>query len=282
MDPANQEQAEHWNSEQAAAHWITHQARYDRMHEPFATMIIREAAVSTGDRVLDVGCGCGATTRAAAALATTGEAVGIDLSAPMLARARADAQSVGPANASFIEGDAQVHPFEPGSFDIVISRFGVMFFDDPAAAFTNLYTATKPGGRLVFVCWQPLAANQWLLVPGSALAEHVPLADPGSPNAPGMFALADPSRVRGILASAGWRDIQITPMQTPILVGGGGTVDDAVEFLLTGSLGRSVLVGADPATKARAVASVHAALAPYADDEGVHLGAAVWLVRARL
>jgi SAM-dependent methyltransferase len=282
MDPANREQAEHWNSEQAAGHWITHQARYDRMHEPFATMIIREAAISTDNRVLDVGCGCGTTTRAAAALATAGEAVGIDLSAPMLARARADAQSAGLANASFIESDAQVHPFEPGSFDVVISRFGMMFFADPAAAFTNLRTATKPGGRLVFVCWQPMAANQWLLVPGAALAGHIPFPDPGPPDAPGMFALADPDRVRGILASAGWHDIGITTVQTPLLLAGGGTIDDAVEFLRTGSLGRSVLAGADPTTQARAVASVRAALAPYADDEGVHLGAAVWLVRAGL
>jgi SAM-dependent methyltransferase len=198
----------------------------------------------------------------------------------MLARARADAQSAGLANASFIEGDAQVHSFEPGSFDVVISRFGVMFFADPAAAFTNLHTATKPGGCLVFVCWQPMTENQWLLVPGAALAEHIPLPDPGPPDAPGMFALADSGRMRGILASAGWRDIQITPVHTPILLAGGGTIDDAIEFLRTGSLGRAMLAGADPATQARAVASVRAALAPYADDEGVHLGAAVWLVRA--
>jgi SAM-dependent methyltransferase len=282
MDAANREQAEHWNSEQAAGHWITHQARYDRMHEPFAAMIIREAAVSTGDRVLDVGCGCGATTRAAAALATAGEVIGIDLSAPMLAQARADAQSAGLANTCFIEGDAQVHPFEPASFDVVISRFGVMFFADQAAAFTNLHTATKPGGRLVFVCWQPMTENQWLLVPGAALAGHVPLPDPGPPGAPGMFALADPGRVRNILAGAGWRDIGITPVHTLILLAGGGTIDDAVEFLRTGSLGRTTLAGADPATQARAVASVRAALAHYADHEGVHLGAAVWLVRARM
>ena len=282
MDPVNREQAEHWNSEQAAGHWITHQARHDRMLEPFLTLILDQATISTGDHVLDIGCGCGATTRAAAALATAGEVVGIDLSAPMLARARADARSAGLANASLIEGDAQVHPFEQGGFDVVISRFGVMFFADPAAAFTNLRTAAKPGGRLVFVCWQPMTENQWLLVPGAALAEHIPLPDPGPPDAPGMFALADPGRVRNILAGAGWRDIGITPVHTPILLAGGGTIDDAVEFLRTGSLGRTMLAGAGPATQARAVASVRAALAPYADGEGVHLGAAVWLVRTGL
>ena len=279
MDPANREQAEHWNSEQAAGHWITHQARHDRMLEPFLTLILDQATISTGDHVLDIGCGCGATTRAAAALATAGEVVGVDLSAPMLARARADAQSAGLANTSFVEGDAQAHPFEPGSFDVVISRFGVMFFADPDAAFTNLHTATKPGGRLVFVCWQPMTANQWLLVLGAALAEHLPVPDAGPPDAPGMFALADPGRIRGILAGAAWHDIEITPVHTPILVGGEGTIDDAVEFLRTGSLGRTMLAGADPDTQARAIASVRTALAPYADEEGVRLGAAVWLVR---
>ena len=280
MSIANRDQAEHWNSGEDAGHWITHQARYDRMLGPFAAMMLDQAAISPGDRVLDVGCGCGATTLAAAALATTGEAVGIDLSVPMLARARADARSAGLPNASFIEGDAQVHRFEPGSFDVVISRFGLMFFADPVAAFANLREASKHGGRLLFVCWQPMMANQWLLVPGAALAEHVPLPDPGPADAPGMFALADPDRVRGILTEAGWREIDLTPTRTSMLVGGGGTLEETVEFLRTGSMGRTMLDGSDPDTEARAVASVRAALATYADLEGVHLDAAVWLVCA--
>jgi SAM-dependent methyltransferase len=280
MDVANREQAEHWNSEQTTGHWIAYQARHDRMLEPFLTLILDRATISSADRVLDVGCGCGATTRAAAARAPAGEVIGIDLSVPMLARARAEARSAALSNASFMEGDAQVHPFEPGSFDVVISRFGVMFFADPAAAFANLRTATRPGGRLVFACWQPVTENPWLLVPGAALAEHVALPDAGPPDAPGMFALADPGRVRDVLASAGWHDISLTPVHTPILVGGGRTVDETVEFLRSGSMGRAALAGADPATEARALASVRTALASHADSEGVHLGAAVWLVHA--
>ena len=184
MSIANRDQAEHWNSGEDVGHWITHQARYDRMLAPFAAMMLDQAAINSGDRVLDVGCGCGATTLAAAALATAGEAVGIDLSVPMLARARADARSAGLPNASFIEGDAQVHRFEPNSFNVVISRFGLMFFADPVAAFTNLREVTKHGGRLVFTCWQPMIANQWLLVPGAALAEHVPLPISAPPMRP--------------------------------------------------------------------------------------------------
>ena len=181
----------------------------------------------------------------------------------------------------FQQGDAQVHPLEPTKFDAVISRFGVMFFADPVAAFANIRSATQPAGRLVFVCWQPLAANQWLLVPGAALAEHVPPpAGFGSGDGPGMFAFADPDRVRSVLAAAGWRDIEITSEHVSILVGGGGSVEDTVEFLRTGSMGRMMLAGADADTVERAVASVRAALAPHADAEGVHLGAAVWLVRA--
>ena len=281
MSIANTDQAERWNSGDDAAHWITNQARYDRMNEPFATLILDAAAPRPGGHVLDVGCGCGATTLAAARLVAPGQATGIDLSGPMLARARASAEAAGLGNAVFQQGDAQVHPFEAAGFDTVISRFGMMFFADPIAALANIRSATRPAGRLVFVCWQPLAAQEWLLLPGAALAEHVPLpAGFGSGDGPGMFALADTARVRQILAAAGWQDIEVTSEHASILVGGGGSVDDAVEFMSSGSMGRTMLAGADAATAGRAVASVRAALAPHADADGVRLDAAVWLVQA--
>jgi SAM-dependent methyltransferase len=281
MSIANTDQAERWNSGEDMAHWIDNQARYDRMNEPFTALILQAAALRPGGHVLDVGCGCGGTTLAAARLAAPGQAVGIDLSGPMLARAWADAEAAGLGNAVFQQGDAQVHPLEPAGFDTVISRFGTMFFADPVAAFANIRSAARPGGRLVFACWQPLAANQWLLVPRAALAEHVaPPPSVGPGDGPGMFAFADPDRVRPILAAAGWRDIEITSEHRSILVGGGGSVDDAVEFLRTGSMGRMMLAGADADTADRAVASVRAALAPYAGADGVHLDAAVWLVQA--
>ena len=280
MSIANTEQAEHWNTGEGVAHWIDNQARYDRMHAPFTALILGAAALQPGQQVLDVGCGCGGTTLAAARLVAPGQAAGLDLSGPMLARARADAEAAGLANAVFEQGDAQVQPLEPASFDAVISRFGVMFFADPAAAFANIRSAIRPGGRLVFVCWQPMAANEWLLVPGAALAEHVGRPEAGPGDGPGMFAFADPDRLRPILAMAGWRDVEITSERVSIQVGGGGSVDDAVEFLRTASMGRTMLARADAATAERAITSVRAALMPYSDADGVHLSAAVWLVRA--
>ncbi len=281
MRIVNTAQAEQWNSGEDAAHWVSNQARYDRMNEPVTALILEAAALRPGSRVLDVGCGCGGTTLAAARLIAPGQAVGVDLSGPMLARAQDRAEAAGLGNAVFEQGDAQVHPLGPDRFNAVISRFGVMFFADPVAAFANIRSATRPGGRLVFACWQPLAANQWLLVPRAALLEHVPPpAGFGSTDGPGMFAFAEPERVGEILTAAGWRDVEVTSEHVSILYAGGGSVEDAAAFLRTGSIGRTMLAGADPDTVDRAMASVRTALAPYADAEGVHLGAAVWLVRA--
>jgi len=278
MTIANREQAEHWNSSEQADHWVTYQEEYDRMLGPFADLVLAAAALSPGERVLDVGCGCGSTTLAAARAVGGGDAVGVDLSAPMLAKARANAALAGLANASFEQGDAQDHQFRR-LFDVLISRFGVMFFADPVAAFANMRAATRSGGRLAFVCWQSLGANEWLTVAGGALARHVPPPDPLEPGAPGMFALDEPGRILRILDDAGWRRVTVTPHETPILVGG-GVLDHAVAFVRHGSLGRRMLAGADAATQDRAIQAVRDALALHVGPDGVRLGAAVWLVQA--
>ena len=278
MKTANHDQAEHWNSSEATGDWITYQQRYDRMLEPVAGLILDAAGLSPGERVLDVGCGCGATTLAAARTVAPGPVTGIDLSAAMLARARETATRAGLVNAHFEQADAQVHKFG-ASFDAVISRFGVMFFADPVAAFANLLAATRPGGRLTFACWQPLADNEWLLLPLTALAAHVPLPDLDEPGAPGMFSLSSRDRLRQVLSDAGWRDVSAASQRTPVLVGG-GTLDEAVSYLCGRLIVRRMLAGVDQATQDRAAESVRDALASRADGGQVRLDASVWVVTA--
>ena len=279
MKTANHDQLEHWNDSEATGDWVTYQERYDRMLEPFAGLILQAAALSPGEQVLDVGCGCGATTLAAARAVAPGTVAGIDLSAAMLARARENAAHAGLPNASFEQADAQVHEFA-ASYDAVISRFGVMFFADPVAAFANLLAATRPAGRLAFACWQPLADNEWLLVPLAALAEHVPVPEPDEPGAPGMFSLSSTDRLDQVLSAAGWHDISAESTRTSILMGG-GTLDDAMAFLRGRSIVRRMLADADQRARDRAIESVRDALASRADGNEVRLTASVWLVTAR-
>jgi SAM-dependent methyltransferase len=276
---ANAPQNEHWNGAESD-HWVTHADRYDRQLQPFAAALLERLAITAGERVLDVGCGCGVTTIAAAD-AGASRAVGLDLSRPMLAVARRRADESGKRNVEFVEGDAQTHPFAPESSDVVLSRFGVMFFDDPVAAFTNLHAALAPGGRLGFVCWQPLDANAWLLVPGLAAAAYVPLPDLGGGDGPGVFSLASPETIRTLLTDAGFAGVEIEACTPTITLGGGGTLAETVEFLLGTGIARALLDSAPPDARGRAIDAVTDALAShYEADHGVRLGSAAWLVSA--
>ena len=273
----NETQIAHWNGDEAR-HWIDEQDRYDRQLAPFAAELLRTAAIGPADRVLDIRCGCGGTTMLAASSAA--EAWGFDISGPMLDHARTRAAAVGVANVQFEQGDVQTHAFESASFDVAISRFGVMFFDDPAAAFTNIARALCPGGRLAFVCWQELARNDWLLIPGMAAAQHVPLPDLGPPGGPGMFSLAEPDHIHKLLQAAGFADIDVTAFEVPMLVAGGGTVDETLEFLLATGIGHAMLAQAEPGAATLAVDATRQALARHHDGEGVRLGTATWVVTA--
>jgi SAM-dependent methyltransferase len=274
---ANTEQIEFWNSDEAR-HWVTDQAQYDRMLEPFAARLLEIAALRPTERVIDIGCGTGPTTCAAARIVDRGHAHGVDISAPMIdaARSRADAQGLG--NATFAVADAQTTSFA-GDADVVMSRFGVMFFDDPVAAFTNLRTALDPTGRLAFVCWQDLFANEWMALPGLAAAEHVPLPDLGPPGQPGPFSLGDADRLREILTIAGFHDIAIDPFETSLLLGG-HTLDDAIAFLRRTGMARALFSDAPSDAVDRALRAVAAALEPHLTPDGVRLGAATWIVTA--
>jgi SAM-dependent methyltransferase len=277
---ANEAQIEHWNSEEAS-HWVVYQDRYDRMLAPFARRILAAAPIHAGSRVLDVGCGCGGTTIEAARRATTGTATGIDISEPMIETARLRAAEENVTNAAWLLGDAQTTSLPVAAFDVVISRFGIMFFDDPVAAFTNVARAISGGGALTFVCWQDLLSNEWIRVPGLALAEHVPLPDLGPPGAPGMFSLADPERIRTVLTSAGFTDLVIEPLEEQILLGGGGSLEDSVAFLRQGGMARAVLKDVEESRQEQAIAAAAAALKPFVTPEGVRIGTAAWLVSGR-
>jgi SAM-dependent methyltransferase len=279
QDNPNRDQSDRWNSGDDGLHWVAEKERYDRMLEPFLEIVLEAVRLEQGEDVLDIGCGSGATTLAAARLVAPGKAVGLDISEPLLERARDDAVQGGIGNVSFERGDAQVFRFAL-SFDVVISRFGVLFFEDSAAAFANLRTACRPGGRFVFVSWQPMIENEWLVVPGAALAEHVALPEPVPPNAPGMFRLSAPDEVRDLLVGAGWNDVTLTSRHASMLLGGGGSIDETLGFLRSGSLGRTMLKGVDADTEARAVRSLRQVLEGRAHGDGARFDAAVWLVRA--
>ena len=277
----NAEQIKYWN-ETAAPKWVEYQAVLDTQLEELGRLTMERARLVPGERVLDVGCGCGATTRALAArVGARGSAHGVDISAPMLARAAELTRAAGVGNVRFTNADAQTYAFEPGGADVLFSRFGVMFFTDPPAAFTNLRRALRPGGRVAFVCWQPLPENPWLLVPLGAAAQHIPLPPPPASGAPGPFAFGDRDRVRAILTQAGFGDAAFEDVRVTLGVGGGG-LEDAVRFLLEGvGPTTQALREADPALRPRVYAAVREALAPYETPAGIRMPSAAWIVTAR-
>ncbi len=273
---ANRAQIDHWNSDDMRP-WVDKQPDYDRQLEPFGEAVVAAAAIGTGERILDIGCGCGTTTLRAARPGS--RAVGVDVSEPMIERARANARREGATNIEYLVADAQTQPFPPSSFDVGISRFGVMFFDDPVQAFANVRAAIRPGGRLAFCCWQSLARNDWLFLPGMAAAEHLPLPEPT--DGPGPFSLGDPAAVVTMLEAAGFDTVLLEPLELLMLVGGGGTVEKTLEFLMHTGIARAMFAGAEPVAADRARAAVRQLLAEHHDGEGVRLGSASWIVTAR-
>jgi SAM-dependent methyltransferase len=272
---ANAAQAERWGGA-AGQHWIEFEAGYDRQLEPFGAALLDAAGLRAEERVLDVGCGTGTVLLAAAD--TAGFVVGVDISPRLIARAQT--RAAGRTNIEVRVADAQTAAFEP-TFDVIMSRFGLMFFDDPRAAFANLRGALHPDGRLVAIWWQALDRNDWMRVPGEALATVVPLGDLAEPGQPGPFSLGDPAEVETILTDAGWHDTHLDPVEAPVLLSGGGSLDDAVDFVRRGSLGRSALAGVPPDVEQQALAAVRDALVTFRTSRGVELAGAAWLVHAR-
>lgn len=274
----NADQIEYWNAA-AGEKWARHQDVTERLLAPVADRLLAAAAPRRGEHVLDIGCGCGATSVALAArVGESGSVLGVDISEPMLARARAASSA-----ASFLLADAALHPFPPGGFDLAVSRFGVMFFADPVAAFANIRKSLKQDGRLVFVCWQEMSANPWVIVPVTAALRHLPPPEPPDPHAPGPFAFADAARVRMILRDAGFGEVSVEPAAFTLAVGAEGPdpILEAARFVEDiGPLSR-MLGDVEETTRAAVRASLRDVLAPYAAADGVKLGGACWLVEAR-
>jgi SAM-dependent methyltransferase len=273
----------YWN-ESAGPAWVEMQERLDVQVGPLGAKALERAGVAAGERVLDVGCGCGGTTLdIARAVGDRGGVTAVDVSAPMLDRARERAAAAGLGERiDWRCEDAQVARFAESGFDCLYSRFGVMFFSDPPAAFANLRRALRPGGRLAFVCWQARERNPWMTVPALAAMQHVAFPPPPPPDAPGPFAFADPVRVRGILEAAGFDAIEHEPLERPMQLGGGG-IDEALElFLAVGPVGQALREAqAGPAQRARVLEAVRAAFEAFRTPRGVEAPAAAWIVRAR-
>ena len=269
----NTAQAEHWNGP-AGQRWASLCDRHDYRLENIQNALMAFAAPERGMHVLDIGCGCGTTTLKLAEACAPGRVLGLDISAPMLAAARARAASVA---VEFVEADAATMKYQP-KYDLVFSRFGMMFFADPVAAFAHIRTALKPSGRLAFSCWCAIKENDWVSLPFEAARDLLPPQAPQDPHAPGQFAFADHNRVRSILTGAGFRNICIERLATKVKLG--ADLDDAAN----GALGSGALLRAaaevDEATREIIRGRLRNLMARYATPDGVALPGACWLVGA--
>ena len=273
----NSQQIEFWNGP-SGQRWAALNETTDRSLSFVTAALMPFAAAKTGERVLDVGCGCGSTTLALAeAVGPSGAVTGIDISRPMLDVARRRAAEKG-AKITFFEADASAHTFKP-EYDLVFSRFGVMFFADPLSAFSNIRKALSTGGRLAFVCWRAFPDNVWAARPLGAALDLLPPQPPIDPHAPGPFAFADSARLVSILRNAGFHDPRADALDTVMNMG--ATVEDGAKAALSvGPLARAA-GDVDDATKARILERVRGVLLEFKTPAGITPPAACWLVTAR-
>ncbi|QNP63852.1 class I SAM-dependent methyltransferase [Streptomyces genisteinicus] len=276
MHIVNTEQAQAWNGYEGT-HWARQQDRWDEINAGFTAPLLDAARIRAGDAVLDIGCGAGATTRAAARRALDGRVTGVDLSGPMLERARASARAEHLDHTTFEHGDAQVHPLAGRDFDAVISRYGVMFFADPVAAFANILGALRPGGRAAFVVAAHGTDNEWLRALGG-LGPELSLGGFGAAGEPGMFSLADPVHVREVLAGAGFAQVALARVEAAGRWG--RDAEDAAGFLMDTGPARHRLSLIGEAEGIRARQTLADLLRPAESPGGVLLRSASWLVTA--
>lgn len=279
MTFVNDEQAEFWSA--MAPTWIDLEARLDEVAGPCGQAAMDNLNPAPGSTVLDLGCGAAGTTmQLAARVGPDGRVVGMDIAAEMFAEARARAERLGLANIEFVVGDVQVYPFDDAVFDFAFSRFGVMFYKDPAAAFTNIHRAMKPGGRLAFCCWQDVFQNEWMLVPGMAAGAVLgALPPPAGPGEPGPFSLSDPERVREILSEAGFADVNVEPRNDPISADP-ARIPELTETSTRFGIVREALRESDEATRVRVADAIAAALAEKVSDGELTMSRGFYVVSA--
>jgi SAM-dependent methyltransferase len=274
----NADQIAYWNGP-GGQHWTDRQQTQDVLLAPISDILIDRARAKPGERIIDVGCGCGATTIALAQKAgPTGHVFGVDISAPMLARARQVAPAGLPVD--FVLADATVYPFDPASSDLLVSRFGVMFFAEPALSFANMRKALRPSGRLTFACWREPRDNPWMMAPLQAAYKHVPKLPQLGPEDPGPFSFAAEQRVHRILGAAGFSGVAMEPCNLSLDVAVGRGLDAAVESALEIGPASRALEGQPSDLRAAATRSIREALAPFSKGSTVPLAASIWIVTA--
>lgn len=273
---ANSDMAAAWDGPEGqgwAANWQT----YDHTIEGYSKALLTVADIKTHDRVLDIGCGNGLTSREAARTASEGSVLGVDLSSPMLTRAREQAATEGLNNLSFLQADAQVHAFEPESFDLAISRFGSMFFADPVAAFANIRKALRPSAQLHLVVWRGIADNEWMQASAQAVWTGREMPRP-SPSAPGPLGLADPDHTRSVLTDAGFASVLIEPIDAPFHIS--DDVETAFDFVSSTGMVRGATQDLTPDQKAVAMGALHDTIAAHHGPDGVTFRSGCWLICA--
>jgi ubiquinone/menaquinone biosynthesis C-methylase UbiE len=275
----NADQIAYWNGT-GGKRWTDRQAMQDILLAPVSQILIDRAQPKSGERVLDVGCGCGATTTAwAERVAPSGFALGVDISEPMLSRARELAPKSLPL--AFVLADATVYPFDPEDFDLLVSRFGVMFFAEPAVSFANLRRALRSNARMTFVCWRDPRENPWMTMPMQAVYQHVPKLPQLGPEDPGPFAFASEERVRRILGDAGYRDVALERCDLSIDIANGRGLEGALDTAMNIGPASRALEGHPAEVRAAATNSVRELLAPQVRGQSLPLPGSIWVVTAR-
>jgi SAM-dependent methyltransferase len=278
MHALNADQIAYWNGA-GGRKWTDRQERQDVILAPVSELLFARAKVEPGERVIDIGCGCGSTTiELARRVGPKGSVVGVDVSVPMLARARERVLPGAPIE--FVEADATVYRFPPARTDLLCSRFGVMFFAEPKLSFANMRTALRSGGRLVFACWRAPEENPWLALPLKEVYKHVPPLPESGPEDPGPFSFTNTDRVHRILNQAGFSAIAFEPVDLFIDLATGRGLDAAVATALEVGPASRALDGQSPESRDNAAESIRAALAPFQQGQAVPLAAAIWIVTA--